>query len=184
MILAMSYAKALLESTKEAGANEATLVQIETQLKEFAATVQGSKNLWFALTGPSTTIQEKTGIVSALCQKLGHQSALSRFLALVATKNRMSAISDISDAYVLARVEMDGGVLGRVKSADPMDKSDLDALTRSFTAKLGRKVVFQASVDPELLAGVRVTVNGVTYDGTLRAQLDKLKTRVVTDARA
>jgi F0F1-type ATP synthase delta subunit len=43
---------------------------------------------------------------------------------------------------------------------------------------LGRKVAFRVSTDPSLLAGVRVTVSGVTYDGTLKAQLEQLKDKI------
>ena len=58
---------------------------------------------------------------------------------------------------------------------DPLKDSDVQGLAQAYEKKLGKRVEFQVSVDPGLLAGLKVTVNGVTYDGTLRSQLDRLK---------
>jgi F0F1-type ATP synthase delta subunit len=48
-------------------------------------------------------------------------------------------------------------------------------ITQAFTQKLKRKVDFKVTTQPSLLAGLKVTVNGVTYDGSLLAQLERLK---------
>jgi hypothetical protein len=49
------------------------------------------------------------------------------------------------------------------------------ALSVAFGARIGRKVSFETHEDPSLLAGVKVTVGGVTYDGTMRSQLSRLR---------
>jgi F0F1-type ATP synthase delta subunit len=54
-------------------------------------------------------------------------------------------------------------------------EADIDTLTKAFSQKLGKKVAFRVAIDPSLLAGMKVTVNGVTYDGTLRSQIHKLR---------
>jgi F0F1-type ATP synthase delta subunit len=56
-----------------------------------------------------------------------------------------------------------------------MNEADVKNLAKAFSEKLGKRVAFQSSTEPALLAGLKVTVNGVTYDGTLRSQIQKLR---------
>ena len=140
----------------------------------FVDVLEKSKDAQVALAGPITSAKEKMEIIDQLAKtkKLG---PLTRyFLILIATKNRMSHLREICDAIDEVRLEAEGGVLGEVVSADPMGKADIDDLAKAFTQKLGKKVEFKVSEDPSLLAGVKVTVNGVTHDGTLKSQLNRL----------
>jgi len=63
-----------------------------------------------------------------------------------------------------------------------MEKDDFEALKKSLEQKFGNKMAFQVVVDPALLAGMKVTVNAVTYDQTLRSYLSKLRNRVLAGA--
>src|SRR5690606_25484866 len=103
----------------------------------------------------------------------------SNFLNLVATKGRGAFLADIADAFTAVRLESEGATLGMVVSADALQQKDLEELATAFTRKLGKNVVFKSAVDPNLLAGLKVTVNGTTYAGSLRAQLQQLKDRLV-----
>ncbi len=180
MILAMSYARALLETAQEQKSSDAELQKMESGLEAFAQALASSKDLRIALTGPAASLKEKAEVTRAIGKKLGIDGLLEKFLVLMAMKDRLGEMADVAQALTLARIESEGGVLGTVDSADPMDKADLDSVARSFTQKLGKKVTFRTSVNPELLAGIKVTVSGVTYDGTLRSQLDRLRDRLVS----
>jgi F-type H+-transporting ATPase subunit delta len=80
------------------------------------------------------------------------------------------------------RLASEGGILGQVISAEPMDQKDVESLAQSFSKKLGKRVTFKVSVDAALLAGMKVIVSGVTYDGTLQSQLQKLRDQVAAGA--
>jgi F-type H+-transporting ATPase subunit delta len=86
---------------------------------------------------------------------------------------------EIRNAYRSVRLEAEGGVSGRLVSADPLSESDIKGLADAFQRKLGKPVAFRVSTDPSLLAGMKVIVNGVTYDGTLKSQLQQLRDLVV-----
>jgi F-type H+-transporting ATPase subunit delta len=89
-------------------------------------------------------------------------------------------LPEVRDTFSEVRLNAEGGVTGKLVSAEPMTDADVQSLSAAFTRKLGRKVAFRVSTDPGLLAGVRVTVNGVTYDGTLKAQLEQLRDKIST----
>ncbi len=179
MSVSRSYAKALLEAAVELGMKPADLDQIESELANFSAAVSSSPELETAITSPVVSSGEKAAVAEAIAEKMGASRLTVRFLTMMARKGRGPAIEEIADAFVAVRLESEGATLGAVVSADPLKQDDLEALATSFTRKLGKKVVFKASVDSTLIAGLKVTVNGTTYDGSLRAQLNTLRDRLV-----
>jgi F-type H+-transporting ATPase subunit delta len=179
MSVGRSYAKALLETATDYGMKAADLDKIETELETFASAMGGSSELTMALTSPVISSEDKVAVAEAIAAKMGLSRLTSQFLAMLSRKGRGAAIEEIADTFVSVRLESEGATLGMVVSADPLKKEDLEGLATAFTRKLGKKVVFKSSVEPSLLAGLKVTVNGITYDGSLRSQLQQLRDRLV-----
>jgi F0F1-type ATP synthase delta subunit len=66
-----------------------------------------------------------------------------------------------------------------LEQADPLTEAETAELRAMFSKKTGKAIEFDTSVDPTLIAGFKVTVQGKTYDGSLKAQVDKLKNKLV-----
>lgn len=179
MSVARSYAKALLDSALESGLKAADLDRAESELTAFAELLSANKELHDTFRNPVISAKDKTAVVEEIANKAGFSKTTTQFLALVARNGRGLALTDVADKFTEVRLESEGATLGTVVSADPLQKSDLEDLAGAFTRKLGKKVVFRTSVDSTLLAGLKVTVNGVTYDGSLRSQLQQLRDRLV-----
>lgn len=185
MSVANTYAKALYEAAYEkanGGDKTAFLDQVEKQFDELLATVGQSRELETALYAPIANAHEKAGLVRELGKKMGMNELFVNFLTILANKGRLPLLKQIRAALSSVRLRAEGGVAGRLVAAETMADADVQGLAQAFSRKLGRKVAFQVSVDPSLLAGMKVTVNGVTYDGTLRAQLERLRDRIVLGA--
>lgn len=179
MSVAKSYAKALFETAKETGQSVET---VENELNAFSSAVEQGRDVRIALQGPVTTAKEKMQAVEAVAQKMGLGELTRRFLLLLAKKERLALLSGICLALSEVRLAAGGGVSGKLVSAEPMSAADKDSLAAAFSKKLGKKVDFRFEEDPTLLAGVKVTVSGVTYDGTLRSQLQRLRDQVAAGA--
>lgn len=179
MSVSRSYAKALLEAATDTGLKAADLDQIENELSTFSTTMNGSRELHTALTSPIVSKGDKAAIADSVATKMGFSKLTTQFLTMVARKGRGPALEEIAETFISVRLESEGATLGSVISADALKKEDLEELATAFTRKLGKKVVFKAAVDPSLLAGLKVTVNGITYDGSLRSQLQTLRDRLV-----
>jgi F-type H+-transporting ATPase subunit delta len=175
MSVAKSYAKALYETAKESGQ---PVEPIERELEQFGEILEKSREAHIALCGPVTAAKEKMAATEAIAQKMGLSDTARRFLSLLAKKERLSILREIHEALTEVRLAAEGGVSGKLLSAEPMSASDVEGLAAAFSKKLGKKVAFRFYSDPSLLAGVKVTVNGVTYDGTLRSQLQRLRDQV------
>ncbi|OFZ20132.1 MAG: ATP synthase F1 subunit delta [Bdellovibrionales bacterium GWB1_55_8] len=178
MSVANTYARALFEAASDAKTSKADLGQIELELSEFDKMIESSREVRIALYGPLITAKEKVTLVHALNAKAGFLPLVSSFLELLARKNRISSLPKIRDELRSVRLTSEGGLPGKLVSADAMSEADVADLSQAFTKKFGKRVAFQVETDPALLAGVKVTVNGVTYDGTLRSELQRLRDRV------
>lgn len=178
MRLARAYAKALFLTAKERNASSAELDTMERDLSSVALAVVGSKEARVALIGPAVSAKEKMAVITAFAEKLGTGQLVGNFLKLLARKERLGAIHQIADAFKEVRLESEGGCLGQAVSAEELSAADIEALALAFGKKLGKKVKFQTSTNSELLAGVKVTIGGVTYDGTLRSQMTRLRDRL------
>jgi F-type H+-transporting ATPase subunit delta len=182
MSVAKAYAKALFETLNDQKIQASAVDTLESQLQEFITTVEGAKDAKIALYSPVTTSREKVVLVQKLSQAMNLSGLLPNFLQLLARKSRLVMLNEVRDAFHQVRLDAEGGVAGYVVSAEPMDQKDIESLAQSFSKKLGKRVAFKVSTDASLLAGMKVTVNGVTYDGTLRSQLQKLRDQVATGA--
>lgn len=185
MSLARTYAKAVFEAAKGGSSNGVGTQKIsdaQEQLDAFYRGVMAARETQAALLGSFTSSQQKTEILKKLFETRPFSEVVQRFLLMLAEKGRMSQLGSILDALTDVRWEAEGGIRGSVVSAEPMSEADVQELAQSFTQKLGKKVSFKVGVDPQLLAGVRVTVQGVTYDGTLQSQLHRLKERLMSGA--
>jgi F-type H+-transporting ATPase subunit delta len=179
MSVTRSYAKALLDAAVEMGMKSSDLDKIEAELADFVGAVGSSRDLRESITSPVVSSGDKAAIAHAIAKKLGISQLTSRFLSILASKGRGPILEEIVEAFTATRLESEGATLGTVVSADPLQQKDLEELATAFSRKLGKKVVFKSAVDPSLLAGLKVTVNGTTYDGSMRAQLQNLRDRLI-----
>ncbi len=62
-----------------------------------------------------------------------------------------------------------------VCSAIPLTEDQKARLTAKLAALTGKKIVLQDTVDPSLIGGIRLKLNGQQYDGSVRERLDKLQ---------
>ena len=161
--LADRYAQAFLE----AGGDGAELARCARQLEEEPV-------LWEALCSPAVTPEEK-GRVLARLPELAPPDPVGRLLTLMAEKER--------PARRLA-LEREGGALGTVTCARPLTEDQLGRLKETL-CRLHRlkKVELEMRVDPALLGGLRLELQGVTYDKSVRGGLDALA-RTLGEGRA
>ncbi|MCL2654305.1 MAG: F0F1 ATP synthase subunit delta [Coriobacteriia bacterium] len=73
-----------------------------------------------------------------------------------------------------------GRLIATVSVVQPLDEARVAELADKLSAKLGEAVVIDQKVDPQLIGGVKISVNGKLFDGSVKAQLSRLRTILVT----
>jgi F-type H+-transporting ATPase subunit delta len=99
---------------------------------------------------------------------------LSNFLRVLAGNDRLDAVADIESAYQRLLERVMGRVRAKVRSAAPLSEEELNALVAVFSRLTRMTVIPTIELDPELLGGVVVEIEGQVYDASLRTQLQRL----------
>ena len=166
--LAKRYARALFSLTQEALAATADLLgRVAGVLEE--------PHLRLVLRSPAVDASARVRIARQVSTALGLSTAVGNLLCLLAERDRLDLVADIAAVYE----ELVDAALGRaralVRSAAPLsaaEKNELLDLVRRLTGR--REVLATTEVDPELLGGVVLHIDGTVYDGSLKAQLLRL----------
>src|SRR5262245_34799974 len=163
------YAKALLGLAKEQGAEET----IGTELSQ-VVTILSDPTLAKTLTLPTLSPKTRRAIVDQLINTLSPQSLLGNFLRVLAENDRLKDLPDIEHSYQRLVEQMLGRVGDKIRSAAPLSDEELQKLVEAFSRLTQKTVMPSVEVDPELLGGVVVEIEGQVYDASLRTQLQKM----------
>jgi len=107
---------------------------------------------------------------------LGLSPTVNNLVTLLAERDRLAILPGVARWYQgLLDAEL-GRVRVTISSAAPLgaaEKNELVELARRLTRR--REVLASIEVDPELLGGVVLDTGGTVYDGSLKAQLARLR---------
>ncbi len=68
-----------------------------------------------------------------------------------------------------------------ITSAQPLTSTQLEVLKKAVEKKHGKKNTFSEIVDESVIGGVRVVVGSTQYDGTVRHQLDQIRSTTLKE---
>ncbi len=166
---ARRYAKALLSLAQEVGQEEA----IGTELKHIA-TVLAEPDLARTLALPTLPPKTRGEIVESLIRAAAPHPLVANFLRVLAVNDRLNVLADIESSYQRLLEKLLGRVRATVKSAFELSEDEVQSIVDAFSHKTGRTVIPILELEPELLGGVTVEIEGRVYDASLRTQLQRL----------
>lgn len=105
-------------------------------------------------------------------QLTGEAENLVRILA---ENRRLELLSEIAKQYASLKNDREGVVEAQITSAFALSDTQQAELVGQIEARTGKRVKAQVSIDPELIAGVRVVIGDKVIDGSARAQLIALE---------
>ena len=169
--LARRYAQALFEVSPD-----------EETLKTTAQAMMADAPLWEALCSPAVQAWEKERVLNRLPILDGH-GLLTGFYRLLAQKGRMALLPDILEAFHDKALAQRGAVRCRLTCVRVPDAGEQEKMKQAL-CRLHHKsdVVFDIHIDPALLGGFTLELEGVTYDKSVRGALAGL-TRQLEERR-
>ena len=169
--LARRYAEALYQISPN-----------EEALTSTAHALMGDAPLWESLRSPAVQAWEKERVLARLPQ-LDGRGLLLHFYCLLAQKGRMALLPDILDAFHDQALAQRGAVRCRMTCVRAPGQAELEKLKKAL-CRLHHKqdMEFDVRIDPSLLGGFTLEIEGVTYDKSVRGALAGL-TRQLEERR-
>lgn len=178
--VARRYGRALLDVALTGGDPAA----LHEELRALTGVLAGSPELAPLLDHEAIPLERKTALATALAEKMGASPLLRRLIALLVEKGRMGDLFAVAEAYATLFNAHRGTVAVEAVSAVALDDAQKGALVKALAARTGRDVEVRTRVDPRLLGGMMVTMEGRTYDGSVRTRLDLLRRRLTLGGAA
>ena len=156
------------------------IIASQGQLNDFANTLELSAELREVLENPSIPEPQKLKVLDAISAKLGLSKTARNFIAVITHHQRLNELRDILSSYAGLADEESNIAETEITTARPLDEANRKLLEQQV-AKLvgGQRVRATYSEDPALLGGAVVRIGSTVYDGSVRAQLQQLKQRMV-----
>jgi F-type H+-transporting ATPase subunit delta len=166
------YAKALFDLAVEAGKVEAW----SESLLSLKRAVEASDELRDVLVNPVYTKDQRRAIGAKLVAALRLDPEPASLLYLLGDRNRLAYLGAIVETFGVLADEKLGRLRARVTSAVPLDLPNAQAIADKLARATNAQVILDRNVDPALLGGVVAQVGSLTFDGSIRTQLEALRT--------
>lgn len=143
---------------------------LQSELFEIQQVVSQDSELELTLSTTRFSALAKQDLVEKLFNGKVKADALA--LARQAVFSRTyKRFAEVIEQYGLWIAEFAGESVAHVKVARPISKEQLTRLAGALAKAFGRELQLNVEIDPEILGGVHVTVNGEVMDGTVITKL-------------
>jgi F-type H+-transporting ATPase subunit delta len=170
------YARAFAEVAEVARLDAGSAQQ---QMRDFAQTLADSGELREILENPSIEMPAKLKVLDAMAGRMAMFPQVRNFIAVILEHHRLAELDEILTEYKHVVDEHSGATEARIISARPLNAEDRAQLEAQIAKLAGARVSARYAEDATLLGGAVVEIGSTVYDGSLRAQLQQLKQKLV-----
>jgi F-type H+-transporting ATPase subunit delta len=175
--VAGEYAGALADVALASGRAE-TLRQ---EVRSAADLDAQSADLRNFLSSPAISREQKHALLEKLVARMGASQELRNFLFLLVDHHRTALLVEIAREFETTLLERLGVVQASVTSARELSAPQKQKLAGKLESLTGKKIEAHYAVDPALVGGLAVRIGSTVYDGSVRAQLNRLALRLTRD---
>ncbi|MBI1737835.1 MAG: ATP synthase F1 subunit delta [Acidobacteria bacterium] len=175
--IAHRYARALADVVIQHG----TADGVKAELAAFAQMVNESADLRNFLANPSVARLQKQAVVEKLIERLKGSKTLRNLLLVLVDNRRATLLSEISEAFEAELRARLGVAKAEVTSARDLSGEERMELTRTLERLTGKRVEASYSLNPGLIAGAQVRIGSTVYDGSVREQLNRMRSRLAAE---
>lgn len=176
-VIAARYARALVDVVTADGAQIDT-ARVVGELHNVQGMMEGSAELKAALASPAVSPARKRAVMAKLMDSLGVLRQVRNFVFVIIDHGRVHELPPIIEAFEQLLDERLGFVRADISSAHELTEPQRASLEAQIARLAGRKARLKFSIDPDLIAGVVARVGSTVYDGSVRGQLERLRTKL------
>ena len=164
------YAEALFELAIQAEQADETTAGLETVI----SAVMQAPEFGQLLASPAIG---KVKRIQALDEAFGGKvpQVLMGVLRMMVSRGHISGLEAMGREYDALVRQYRGESVAYVTSAVPLKEAEAVAIRQEMENRIGHGVTLQCRVDPSLIGGVRVEMDGRVIDGSIRNKLEQIK---------
>jgi len=175
--LAVRYARALLSAFPDPAQAQSTdqfLIALRTLMKQ-------PGEFRDLMLDPSFSRASRKELLRTLAADRGLPSTLVNFLSTLVDNNRVAALPSIAELFHEEREAALGIVPAEFVTAVPVDEQMLERARAAIQKMTGRKIRLTSRVDQGLIGGAVTRIGSTVYDGSLRTQLSRLRSKMIQE---
>lgn len=177
--ISKEYAEALFALACEMDEQEAVMRALETVMKD----MEEQDGLMALLSSPAIPLTERVAVIER-CYATCLPETVVSFLQLLCEKGRIGLVGACVKEY-RRLLDVSRSVKAvKVTSAVPLTLAEQAALTAKLERASGCTVQLLCTVDPSLLGGMIVEMDGRVTDGSLRHRLQEVKEVITREHKA
>ncbi len=168
--MSKSYAEALFSLALETG----TVAETLTALKTMRDGILGTEGALDLLASPSIPTEERCAVLEKAFGDVQPEHVMN-FVCVLVQHGRIHDLDASVNAYTALYDEHCRLSTAYVTSAVALTEEEKQTLTDKLSRKLERTIHLESTVDPALLGGMVVRVDGKVIDGSLKHRLEEIK---------
>ena len=165
----LTYGTALIEAARETDQEE----RILEEGMQIADILKAEPDFRKFISYPGISAEEKKDVIRSVFEgKISTE--LLHFLYVLVDKRRTGRFESIMKVYKKLLEEEEGVLYGTVLSVVGLDDLQLSEIENETSRLLQRKVCLSNEMDPSLLAGFKIFIDGRIIDASYRKKLEEL----------
>jgi F-type H+-transporting ATPase subunit delta len=169
-IIANRYAKALFEFALE----QDILEKIRQDMDLLISVCKSNKDFRLLLKSPVVKFDKKVAIIIQIFGKKINNESL-RYLQLIIRKRREAYIQSIAEHFIALYKDFKGIKIARLLTADNIDDGMRHRILQLLKKYTNAQIELIEEIDPLILGGFVLEVEGRQYDASLLTGIKKLK---------
>ena len=163
------YARALFEVANESF----ELDKVEDNLIDFLNIYNSSPEFINFIKNPTQSNKNQLKAINIISEKLTFSKILNNFLSLLIEKKRIFFVKKIIEKFFKLCSNKRGEVKASLISSKNLSKEELNEISAQFSESMGAKIKFDYSVDESLISGVKIQLNSLMVDSSIKNKLRK-----------
>ena len=173
LVVGMTYGAALFDAAKELD----KLKIIEDEITQIDQILKNEELFMSLLQNPAVPHAKKKQMIRNVFDGKVEREVLSLLYILV-DRGRMSYFHYIVKEYLRLYDAERGDAYGKVYSAVALTEQEIEQIALETEKLLKKKILLKNEIDPAIIGGIKVAVDGKLIDASLASQLKKLESRI------
>lgn len=148
-------------------------------LESLNQAIKESTQLKHVLASPVFTLEEKTAVLTACCQRASCPAGVDRFFSLLLKKNRVGILPEIVESFHHLIDELRRKEPVSLISATALDQETQTRMKSTLQSVLKRDVDLTCTTDVSLLSGIQIRIGSKVYDSSVKGRLEKMRAQLV-----